>query len=366
MTQQNFTIAATAAEIAAEPTAEPVAEPAAATAAARLWTYDAVRVGQAGSPTQVRLTAEDIAEYAACAQNPDPRYLMPPAGAGAVADVAAPAAMPTMTLTYAPLLREEIAAANGFVSQERSETARRQTPFAKCEIRWYRPVRAGETLTGQRRVYQKYERRGSKFVTFRVSAFDEAGAVVASYDYTCIFEYAAGQRPVPDPAGPVSGAPDGDADAAAIPDPARYLGWEQARVGAPLPRTLAVGETTANILRKNAHRLAGPPSPSNIHTDEEFARQNIFGGAVNAGPATMSYVDRFLALNFPPEALYRGGSLLLRAITPFRAGDVVTFSGAVTGAGGNLYGQRKVHCRIRGLNQRDELVALSDATLTLE
>ena len=328
------------------------------TATERLWTYDAVRAGQAGGPTQVRLTAEDIAEYAGCAQNPDPRYLMPLAGGDAEP---APLAMPTMTLTYAPLLREEIAEANGFVAQERAAAARRQTPFAKCEIRWYRAVRAGETITGNRRVQQKYERRGSKFVTFRVSAYDAAGAVVASYDYTCIFEYAAGQRAAPEAAGQIPVAPDTEA----VPDPAQYLTWEQARVGAPLPRTLAVGETTANILRKNAHRLAGRPSASNIHTDEEFARQNIFGGAVNAGPATMSYVDRFLGLNFPPEALYNGGSLAMRAITPFRAGDVVTFAGAVTGAGGNLYGQRKVHCRIRGLNQREELVCLSDATLTL-
>ena len=162
-------------------------------AAERLWTYDAVRVGQVGADTQITLSAEDVAEYAACAQNPDPRYRAP---SNAALSNGAPAqrtmAMPTMALTYAPLLRDEIAEANGFVAQERSQTARRQTPFAKCEIRWYRPVYAGETLTGTRRVYQKYERRGSKFVTFRVSAFDEAGAVAASYDYTCIFEYAAG------------------------------------------------------------------------------------------------------------------------------------------------------------------------------
>ena len=322
----------------------------------RLWTYDTVRVGQAGAETQVTLTGEDIAEYAACAQNPDARYLMPAAGG----DAPRMMAMPTMALTYAPLLRDEIAEANGFVAQERSVTARRQTPFAKCEMRWYRPVYAGETLTGSRRVYEKYERRGSKFVTFRVSAFDEAGAVVASYDYTCIFEYSAGQRAVPDASDQVAVAQDTDA----VPDPSRFLTWEQAGTGTTLPRTLAVGETTENILRKNAHRLAGRPSESNIHTDEEFARQNIFGGAVNAGPATMSYVDRFLGLNFPPEALYQGGNLLMRAITPFRAGDVVTFSGEITGAGGNLYGQRKAQVRIRGVNQRDELVSLSDATVT--
>ena len=327
-----------------------------AATAEHLWTYDAVRVRQAGGETQVILSAENIAEYAACAQNPDARYRMPPAGGDAPRIMA----MPTMALTYAPLLRDEIAESNGFVAQERSVTARRQTPFAKCEIRWYRPVYAGETITATRRVHEKYERRGSKFVTFRVSAFDEAGAVVASYDYTCIFEYSAGQRAVPEPSGDVAVAPDTDS----VPDPAQFLTWDRATAGAPLPRTLAVGETTENILRKNAQRLAGRPSESNIHTDEEFARQNIFGGAVNAGPATMSYVDRFLGLNFPPEALYNGGSLLMRAITPFRAGDVVTFSGEITGAGGNLYGQRKAQVRIRGVNQRDELVSLSDATVT--
>ena len=325
----------------------------------RLWTYDAVRIGQAGAPTSVALSPGDIAEYAACAQNPDPRYAAAQDGAGSDRPLLA---MPTMALTYAPLLRDDIAAANGFVAQERSQTARRQTPFAKCAIRWYRPVYAGETLAGARRVYQKYERRGSKFVTFRVSASDGAGAIVASYDYTCIFEYAAGQRAVPDDAGAVAPSP----DAAAVPDPAQFLTWQDASADTPLPRTLAVRETTDNILRKNAQRLAGAPSPSNIHTDEEFARRNIFGGAVNAGPATMSYVDRFLGLNFPPEALYRGGSLLMRAITPFRAGDLVTFAGQVTGAGVNLYGQRKVQCRIRGVNQRDELVCLADAALTME
>ena len=69
--------------------------------------------------------------------------------------------MPTMLNTYDPLLREDIAEANGYVAQERSATARRQTPFAKCEIRWWGPVQAGDTLTGSRRVLEKYDRRGS-------------------------------------------------------------------------------------------------------------------------------------------------------------------------------------------------------------
>jgi len=68
---------------------------------------------------------------------------------------------------------------------------------------------------------------------------------------------------------------------------------------------------------------------SNIHTDEEFARRNIFGGTINAGP-----------------------------------GDTVTFEGEVCDK--RLEGGAKiVDRRGRGINQRGELVCLSDATMML-
>ena len=67
---------------------------------------------------------------------------------------------------------------------------------------------------------------------------------------------------------------------------------------------------------------------------------------------------------------FYGGRLLLRAIEPFRPGDTVTFQGELTSlseitttdAGGS---QRLVECRIRGINQREDLVNLSEATLVL-
>ena len=125
--------------------------------AERLWNYDAVTPGQCGAETVVAITAENIAGYAGVALNDDPRYRA----------TGASLAMPTMALAYAPLLREEVAEANGFIAQEQSKTARRQTPFAKCEIRWHKPVCEGDTITGTRGVLEKYERRGSRFVTFR-------------------------------------------------------------------------------------------------------------------------------------------------------------------------------------------------------
>jgi acyl dehydratase len=54
----------------------------------------------------------------------------------------------------------------------------------------------------------------------------------------------------------------------------------------------------------------------------------------------------------------------MRAITPFRAGDTVTFTGEIT-AKRVEEGRKLVDCRVRGNNQRGELVCLSDATLVM-
>jgi len=337
--------------------------------AERLWTYEAVEPGQYGAETTVAITTDNIAGYAQVALNDDPRYR----------DAGASLAMPTMVLAYAPLLREEIAEANGFIAQEQSKTARRQTPFAKCEIRWHQPVCDGDAITGTRGVLEKYERRGSRFVTFRVEGVNQRGETAVEYDYTCIFDYAGGQRevpvgssteashlhpnPLPEEEGIMAGA--------GIRRP-RLLDYDSAMEGTPLAE-LSITESQEIINNRSAFRLAGRPNESNIHTDEEFARQNIFGGTVNSGPATMSYVDQMLQLSFLPEAFYNGGSLLMRAITPFRSGDTVTFAGEVTGRRRENAptltlprGERErgiVECRVRGTNQRGELVCLADAAL---
>ena len=322
----------------------------------KLWEYDAVEPGQAGRPTVVTITAENIAEYAALSQNPDARFRTPGAGP----EFPGPAAMPTMSLSYAPLLRDDIAGNNGFLALEQSKTARRQTPFAKCEARWYAPVLSGDTITGNRRVLEKYERRGSKFVTFRVECDNQDGMRVAEYDYTCIFHYAGGQRETPQdrPAPEAAPSPSQDAASAATP---KFVKFGEISVGDALT-SIAITESQEVINRKNDFRLVGKPSESNIHTDEEFARQNIFGGTVNAGPATMSYVDQMLERSFPLRAFYNGGSLLMRAITPFRSGDTVVFEGEVTGKR-EADGRKLVDCRVKGNNQRGELVCLADATL---
>ena len=314
----------------------------------RLWTFDAVEPGQVGNETTVEITSGNIAEYARLSLNHSPAYQ---SGSGRLV------AMPTMVLSYAPLLREEIASANGFVAFEVSKNNRSQTPFAKCEIRWSVPVMTGDVIIGRRRVLEKYERRGSKFVTFRVEAINQRKELVAEYDYTCIFEYAQGQREVP--------KLDANQIAEATPLLASHalVNFAETPVGHRL-NELAITESQNIMNEKNDFRLAGRRSDSNIHTDEEFAKQNIFAGTTNSGPATMSYVDQMLGLSFPVNSFYSGGSLLMRAITPFRSGDTVTFRGEITDKREDQ-GKNRMGCRVKGTNQRGDLVCLSDGSLVL-
>ena len=315
----------------------------------RLWTFDAIEPGQIGNETTVEITSENIAEYARLALNSSPIYQSASSNL---------LAMPTMVLSYAPLLREEIASANGFVAVEVSKTSRSQTPFAKCEIRWFMPVTAGDVITGRRRVLEKYERRGSKFVTFRVEAINQRGDLAAEYDYTCIFEYAQGQREVPVPGAKEMAAP---SPLLATPGPVDFA---SSSVGNRL-NELAITESQEIMNRKNDFRLAGRRSDSNIHTDEEFAKQNIFAGTTNSGPATMSYVDQMLGLSFPVSSFYSGGKLLMRAITPFRSGDTVIFQGEIT-AKREDESKKLVECRVKGTNQRGDLVCLADSSFVLD
>ena len=327
----------------------------------KLWDFDQIQPGQSGTQTVVLLTAEHITRYAWTAQNRDSRYVTPGANQEFEGKLVA---MPTMLLTYAPLLRDDIADNNGFVAVEESHTARRQTPFAKCEAKWFKPVFEGDTLTGNRKVLEKFEKRGNKFVTFRVEANNQANEKVAHFDYTCIFSYSKGQRDVPVESGTAIPEIIDDKTPIETVNPEDFVQFASANIG-DLLKPITISESAEIMIRKNDFTLAGKYKPSNIHTDEDFANKNIFAGVVNSGPATMSYVDQMLERNFPLSSFYNGGSLLMRAITPFRSGDTVTFDGEITGKTDNS-SQKSIDVRIKGTNQRGELVSLSDATMVLE
>ena len=139
-------------------------------------------------------------------------------------------------------------------------------------------------------------------MTFRVEAVNQRGELVAEYDYTCIFEYAQGQREVPQDRGTAQPVPlEANVPSADGITPI-------SRCCSPPSTPSAWGTSWPPWTYRRARRLSsarmssgwpGTYHASNIHTDEEFARRNIFGGAVNSGPATMSYVDQMLARSFP-------------------------------------------------------------------
>ena len=149
------------------------------------WEWEVVEEGARGDELTLPVTAESVSNYAVDARNPNKRYLEVKDG-----DLA----MPTGIFRDAQLRRFAVAQAAGFTALELMEEDPRQTPFAKCTARWFAPIRVGDTLTNSPWVLEKYVRRGSKFVTFRVDIYNQNKVKVAEYDYTCIFEYSKGQN----------------------------------------------------------------------------------------------------------------------------------------------------------------------------
>ena len=149
------------------------------------WEFDAVEIGQEGTPVSVAITDELIDRYARSVRNDNPAYR---SGESSPAD-GPMEAMPTMVYRVAPLRRADIAANNGYTALEVVGENPRQTPFAKSEVRWFSTVKTGDVIISKGRVFDKYDKRGNKFVVFRVEGINQDGVKVCEYDYTCVFEY---------------------------------------------------------------------------------------------------------------------------------------------------------------------------------
>ena len=140
--------------------------------------------------------------------------------------------------------------------------------------------------------------------------------------------------------------------------------FESIKVGEEIP-PFEIGETQETIDgARNPERIKEGP-PRNIHNDEDFAKDGIFAGTVNAGVTTMAYINQMLEKWFPPEAFYNGGSLTFKGIEPFRPGDNVTFTGAVSAKrveGGKGF----VDLEIKGTDKAGRLIGVAEATVVLD
>ena len=144
---------------------------------------------------------------------------------------------------------------------------------------------------------------------------------------------------------------------------ARTVSYDSVGLGDELP-ILVKHESKETIDLYARYAPTGPrPGWRDLHTEEEFAKGDIFGGTVNMGVATVAYVAELLEKAFPLRNLMSyGSSLEMRATEPIRSGDTIAFTGQVTGKH-EEDDRRLVDCEVIGTNQLDQIVARAKATI---
>ena len=198
-------------------------------------------------------------------------------------------------------------AAAGRSAPEQNGLEPRSTPYVGSDVRYQRPILAGDTIRSVTRLHSRVERRTARLMVFEVSATDVAGEPVATYTYTCLWDRPDG------PGGPRSAETAGEGEIAA----GRHSG-----------PVLLKHESHASIATYSA-LLPDPIADwRSVHTDPDFAARQLFSGQVNAGVTSAAYTAEWLDAVCGPAALSRpGGRLLSRAMRPVRAGDTLSVAG---------------------------------------
>jgi acyl dehydratase len=312
---------------------EPLTE--AEIAALPVYEWDVAVVGQEAPPYTFGVTEASIANYCLAVRDDNPLYLNAEAArTGPFAGIVAP---PSYAFVCAPLRRHELMHAHGYAAPE--EHGVRATPFAKAALRFWQPVRPADAITSIVRLVDRYERRGNRFLTFRVHAVGSHGDPVAEYEYTVIWQ----QAPVPFRADAGSDdVPTVDADHA-------------------LPVVHKVESQLAIDAYAELTRLWPRPGQS-LHSDPDFARRSIFGGTVNLGMATMAYCSQVLERAFGPASILRpGASLEFKATRPIRAGDAIDVGGRVV-----EHTADAARCELWVHNQERRLCGVATARVVLD
>jgi acyl dehydratase len=303
-----------------------------------LYDWDIAKVGDMAPPLTVKVTEENIASYCAAVRNNNPLYLdRAVALRGPFGDIIAP---PTFVFMCAPPRRNEVMHACGFASPE--EKADRATPYAKSEVFFHRPIRPGDEITSVVRLDDKYERRGSQFMTWRVNAYNARGESVVEYTYTIIWRQAA-RDPNAAPAPRVE-----TPERVAVPDGAQAL-----------PTLTKVESQEAIDQYGELTRVRPRVSHHSLHSDPEFARRTIFGGTVNMGVATAAYCAEVIEQAYGPGALLQPGAKLeYKGIRPIRAGYEITLTGYA-----DVRERGRRECRLAVHNQDGTLCGVAIATI---
>ncbi len=141
--------------------------------------------------------------------------------------------------------------------------------------------------------------------------------------------------------------------------------FESIQVGDELPvlEKTESQETINGYTELNRREDAPVQRGANLHTDEGYAQAGIFAGTVNQGVVTCAYLYELLQMAFPMANVYRS-TFNMRALEPFRPGDVVSFTGKVLEKR-EEGGQRLVDVEVTGTNQLGQTIASAKATVPL-
>ena len=252
------------------------------------------------------VTLDSIAQYCDAVRNWNPLYLDAAAAkAGPFGRIVAP---PSFAFKAAPLRRNEVMHAKGYAAPE--EKGEYQTPYAKCELRFYQPVFPGDTVTSRVFLEDKIERRGKRFAQWRVEGKNAAHEALFDYAYTTIWPDGPGVNSntrttiAPEPLPPVDAAD-------ALPPVVKH-------------ETQAAIDLYAELTRVR------PRIGASLHLHADFASRSLFGGTANSGPASMAFCTEVLEKGYGPAALLRPGARVeYKGIRPVRAGDEITLRGRV-------------------------------------
>ena len=162
----------------------------------KIYEWDVAELGDPSPPFIYDVSAENIADYCRAVRYENPIYVHD----AAAREVGFPGvfAPPTMIYTFAPQRRIDLIAAKGYIAPEQSQGNPRSTPFVSTAIRFQgTKVVPGDTITSTTQVVDKFQRRDNKFLTFRVTAYNQRNEMVVEYDYVCLWESSARKTPPP-------------------------------------------------------------------------------------------------------------------------------------------------------------------------
>jgi len=215
-------------------------------------------------------------------------------------------APPGYVFVAAPQRRHALMASVGCRAPEQDPVEPRSTPYVGSDVRFHRAIKSGDTVRSVTVLDRTFERGGNRFVVFRVDATNADGEPIAEYDYTCLWERGSARSPRSSNRSASSGVQD-----------------VRSRTGTVLVKA----ETAESIAAYGRQPVGRPDDWLSTHTNEEFARTAIFGGAVNAGVATAGYTAQWLDLVERPGILWNGGWFESRALAPVKAGDDLQITG---------------------------------------